>query len=387
MSRRLITRPLSAFQDFLRLEAASGIILMAAAALALLCANSPAADLYARLIASELPLPGHASLLHMVNDGLMTLFFLLVGLEIKRELVVGELASARRMALPALAALGGMIAPAGIYLALNLQGGPALRGWAISSATDIAFALGVLSLIGARVPASLKAFLTALAILDDLGAIVIIALFYTDALSMPALALALGGIAVLIALNRIGQRRLAPYLLIGIGVWGCVLASGVHPTLAGVAVALTIPLRRSDTDDAPLQRLEHALHPWVAYGIIPLFGFVNAGLAFGGLTVDHLLSRVTLGIAAGLFVGKQLGVALSCRLACGARLAALPAGATWPQFYAVALLCGIGFTMSLFIGALAFPSPALAAETKLGVLLGSFASALCGYAAMRSAIR
>jgi NhaA family Na+:H+ antiporter len=326
-------------------------------------------------------------MLHAVDDGLMALFFLLVGLEIKRELLVGELSSARRVALPAIAAAGGMAAPAVIYLALNLGSPIALHGWAVPAATDIAFALGVLSLLGSRVPPALKAFLTALAILDDLGAIAIIAVFYTARLSWLALALALGGIALLVVLNRLGERRLAPYLLIGVGIWGCVLSSGVHATLAGVAVALTIPLGRDGDHDAPLQRLEHALHPWVAFGIIPVFGFANAGLGFGGLTLDSVLSGVTLGIAGGLFVGKQLGIAGCCWLALRARWAELPAGATPAQFYATALLCGIGFTMSLFIGALAFPSDALIAETKLGVLIGSGLSAVSGYALMRAVTR
>jgi NhaA family Na+:H+ antiporter len=382
-----LRKPLSALQEFLRLEAAGGIVLMAAAGLALICANSPAAPWYDRLLAFELPMSGHVSVRHAINDGLMTLFFLLVGLEIKRELLVGELSSARRIALPAIAALGGMAAPAAIYLLANRGSDIALRGWAIPAATDIAFALGVLSLLGARVPASLTAFLTALAILDDLGAILIIALFYTASLSWLALALAAGGIGLLIALNVLGHRRLAPYLLVGIGVWGCVLASGVHATLAGVAVALTIPLGRSIAADAPLQRLERALHPWVAYLVIPLFGFANAGLAFGGLSFGQLSSGVTWGIAAALFLGKQLGIAAGCWLALRARLAELPTGASVAQLYAVALLCGIGFTMSLFIGGLAFPSETLIAETKLGVLAGSALSALCGYALMRAASR
>jgi NhaA family Na+:H+ antiporter len=383
----LLERPLSALQDFLRLEAACGIVLMMAAGAALVCANSPAAPWYDYLLALELPLHAHVSLLQLINDGLMTLFFLLVGLEIKRELLVGELSSARRIALPAIAALGGMAAPAAIYLLVNRGSGIALRGWAIPAATDIAFALGVLSLLGARVPASLTAFVTALAILDDLGAILIIALFYTAALSWFALALAALGMSLLIVLNTLGHRRLAPYLLIGAGVWGCVLASGVHPTLAGVAVALTIPLSRPIAADAPLQRLERVLHPWVAYLIVPLFGFANAGLAFGGLTIGQLSSGVTWGIAGALFLGKQLGVAAGCCLGLRTGLAELPAGATAVQLYAVALLCGIGFTMSLFIGALAFPSDQLISETKLGVLAGSLVSALCGYGLMRAATR
>jgi NhaA family Na+:H+ antiporter len=383
----LLEKPLSALQDFLRLEAACGIVLMVAAGSAVVCANSPAAPWYDWLLALELPVPGHVSLLHLINDGLMTLFFLLVGLEIKRELLVGELSSVRRIVLPAIAALGGMAAPAAIYLLVNRGSGMALRGWAIPAATDIAFALGVLSLLGARVPASLTAFLTALAIFDDLGAILIIALFYTASLSWFALALAALGLSALVALNMLGHRRLAPYLLIGAGVWGCVLASGVHPTLAGVAVALTMPLSRPIAAEAPLQRRERALHPWVAYLIVPLFGFANAGLAFGGLTSSQLSSGVAWGIGSALFLGKQLGVAAGCWLGLRTRLAELPAGATAVQLYAVALLCGIGFTMSLFIGGLAFPSDQMIVETKLGVLAGSVLSALCGYGLMRAASR
>jgi NhaA family Na+:H+ antiporter len=384
-------KPLTALQEFLRLEAASGVVLIAAAGLALVCANTAAASWYDRLFAFELPLPGHASVRHAVNDGLMALFFLLVGLEVKREILVGELASARRAALPVVGALGGMAAPAAIYLLINRGGGVALNGWAIPAATDIAFALGVLALLGARVPASLKAFLSALAILDDLGAIAIIAVFYSGALSWLALALALGGVAVLATLNALGERRLAPYLLIGVGVWACTLASGVHATIAGVAVALTIPLRRrgagARTDDTPLRRLERTLHPWVAYAIIPVFGFANAGLSFGGLTAAMALDGVTLGIVAGLFLGKQLGVAGASWAVIRVGAAAPPAGAAPRQFYAVVLLCGIGFTMSLFIGALAFPVGQLAVETKLGVLAGSLLSALCGYALMRPSLR
>jgi NhaA family Na+:H+ antiporter len=380
-------RPLAALREFLRLEAAGGFVLMGAAALALVVANSPLAPLYFRLL--ELPLGVRVGglvleedLLHWINDGLMAVFFLLVGLEIKREMVEGELASWPRRALPGIAAAGGMLAPALIYVICARGEGEALRGWAIPSATDIAFALGVLSLLGSRAPASLKAFLTALAILDDLGAIVIIALFYTAELHMTALAAALFGIAVLNVLNRLGVGRLAPYLVIGFLVWLAVLESGVHATLAGVAVALTIPLRTRD-GRAPLHRLERGLHGPVALGIVPIFGFANAGISFAGLEWRQLLDPVPLGIMAGLFLGKQIGVVAATWGAVRLRLGALPEGAGWTAFYGVAVLCGIGFTMSLFIGSLAFPDPALITETKLGVFGGSLLSAALGYAVLR----
>lgn len=383
----LLRKPLSALQEFLQLEAASGIVLMAAAALALVCANSPLAPTYDGLFAYELPVPGHMSVLHAIDDGLMALFFLLVGLEIKRAALAGDQTGAGRFVLPGVGALGGMVVPALIYVLVNRDNALALRGWAIPAATDIAFALGVLSLLGPRVPASLKTFLTALAILDDLGAIVIIALFYTAALNVTALALSALGLAALAALNLLGVRRLAPYLGVGALLWGCVLASGVHATLAGVALALAVPIDRAGGDASPLHRLEHALHPWVAFGIIPVFGFANAGLSFGGLTANILLDGVSLGIAAGLFLGKPLGIALLVGLLIRARLARLPEGATLLSFLAVTVLCGVGFTMSLFIGALAFPAGALIAETKLGVLAGSALSGVVGYVLMRIALR
>jgi NhaA family Na+:H+ antiporter len=325
------------------------------------------------------------SLLHWINDGLMAIYFLLVGLEIKRELLAGELSSVKRAALPAIAALGGMVVPALIYLAFNWNTPATLRGWAIPAATDIAFALGVVALLGSRVPTSLKVFLTALAILDDLGAILIIAVFYTADLSLAALGLAATGLAVLFAFNRFGVRHLAAYLAVGMLVWCAVLASGIHATLAGVAVALAIPLRTEGATDerAPLHRLEHGLHPWVAYGILPIFGLANAGLSLGGLSLAAFLTPVPLGIAAGLFFGKQIGVMAASWWAVRRGWAQWPEGASAWQIYGVALLCGIGFTMSLFIGGLAFASEALQDQVKLGVFSGSLAAAVAGFIVLR----
>ncbi len=369
--------PLSAF---LASEAAGGVLLMAVAALALVIANSPAAPAYFGVLSAYV---GGLSVLHWVNDALMAVFFLLVGLEIKREFLEGQLSSWSRRALPGIAALGGMAVPALIYLALTRGDAVAMRGWAIPAATDIAFALGVLALLGPRVPVSLKIFLTALAILDDLGAVAIIALFYTSDLSLPMLGLAALCIAGLILLNRLNVTRLPVYLTIGVLLWFFVLKSGIHATLAGVALALTIPIGDgSDSDEpehSPLHMLEHGLHPWVSYLIVPIFGFANAGVSFTGMTPASALAPVPLGIALGLFLGKQIGVFGFAWAAVKAGLGALPAKANFAQLYGVALLCGIGFTMSLFIGALAFPgNPELGDATKIGVLLGSVISALTG---------
>lgn len=381
------TKPLSALRDFLHSEAAGGIVLMVVAALALVVANSPAAPLYFGMLKHYVL---GLSILHWVNDALMAVFFLLVGLEIKREMLDGQLSSWSRRVLPGFAALGGMIAPALIYVAFNLGRPENLRGWAIPTATDIAFALGVLSLLGSRVPASLKIFLTALAILDDLGAVIIIAIFYTAGLSGLHLGLAAATLAALIALNRLGVMRLAPYLLLGAALWYFTLKSGVHATLAGVALALTIPLTPSpakpDSATSPLHRLEHGLHPYVAFLVIPVFGFANAGVSFAGLGLSTLAAPVPFGIMLGLFLGKQIGVFGFSWLAIRAGLADLPARASWAQFYGIALLCGIGFTMSLFIGLLAFPdSEALQSQTKIGVIAGSLLSGICGWLLLRLA--
>lgn len=381
-------------RDFLEHEASGGYVLMAAAALALVIANTPWAGLYFGVLEHHLkfavgPLVLDESVLHWINDGLMAIFFLLVGLEIKREVLDGQLSRPSRVVLPGLAALGGVAAPALIYLAFNGASPEGRAGWAIPSATDIAFALGVLALLGDRIPSSLKIFLTAIAIIDDLAAIMIIALFYTAQLHTEALLSAAGVLAVLVAFNRLRVRALWPYLLGGLVMWFFVLESGVHATLAGVALAMVIPLRRSPAapDDAtsPLHRLEHALHRPAAFLIIPLFGFANAGLSFSGISLANLADPVPLGVALGLFVGKQLGVFFTAWAIIRLGWAQMPKYASWGQLYGVAVLCGIGFTMSLFIGNLAFTSAHLIDETKLGVLAGSLISALLGMMILRIA--
>jgi len=373
---------------FLKSGAAGGVLLMLSAALALVIANSPMAPLYFATLGAYI---AGLSVLHWINDALMAVFFLLVGLEIKREFIEGQLSSWSRRALPGIAALGGMVAPALIYLAMTRGDPVAVGGWAIPTATDIAFALGVLALLGPRVPVSLKVFLTALAIIDDLGAVIIIALFYTKGLSFPMLGLAGACIVALIILNRMNVTRLWAYLGLGALLWFFVLKSGIHATLAGVALALTIPIGDgSDSDEpehSPLHTLEHILHPWVAFLIVPIFGFANAGVSFAGMTPASALAPVPLGIALGLFLGKQIGVFGFSWIAVKAGFAAMPAKTNFIQLYGVALLCGIGFTMSLFIGALAFDSPELAKATKIGVLLGSVASAVAGAAVLRVAGR
>jgi Na+:H+ antiporter, NhaA family len=358
---------------------------MGAAALALLIANSPVAPAYFGILnTSVLGL----SILHWINDALMAVFFLLVGLEIKREFLDGQLSTWPRRILPGIAAAGGMLVPALIYVAFNIGTPETLRGWAIPSATDIAFALGVLSLLGPRIPISLKVFLTALAILDDLGAVVIIAVFYTADLSLPMLGLAAAALVVLVALNRSRVTALWLYLLIGIVLWYFVLKSGVHATLAGVALALTIPIKPTpahpEAEDSLLHRLEHGLHHWVAFLVVPVFGFANAGVSFSGMSASALLSPVPLGITLGLFLGKQIGVFGFSFVVIRAGWVNLPANATWKQFYGVCLLCGIGFTMSLFIGLLAFPTtPELQNAVKIGVLAGSLLSAIGGALLLR----
>ena len=372
--------PASVLRGLMDSEAAGGLILIAAAALALLLANSPFAGAYFEALDVRV---GGTTILHGINDALMTLFFLLVGLEIKREMVDGELATWPRRMLPGFAAAGGMIVPALIYVALNYDEPLNLRGWAIPTATDIAFALGVLRLLGPRVPVSLKVFLTALAIIDDLGAVALIALLYTKGLSFGWLAVAALVVTFLWAANRARVVRLAPYLLLGCLLWFATLQSGIHATLSGVALALTIPVTpspgRPDDRLSPLHRLEHLLQPWVAYLIIPLFGFANAGVSLTTMTLDGAAAGVPVGIAAGLFFGKQLGVFAFSWAAIRLGLADRPKGATYLQLYGVCLLCGIGFTMSLFIGMLAFPDGReLNESVKLGVLLGSLLSAVAG---------
>jgi NhaA family Na+:H+ antiporter len=373
----------SEIREFLRLESASGLLLMVAALLALVASNSGLAPLYDAFL--SLPVEVRLGtlllakpLLLWINDGLMALFFLLVGLEIKRELFEGELSSLAQAALPAFAAAGGMLVPAAIYLAIN-PGMPEAAGWAIPAATDIAFAIAVLTLVGDRAPPSLKLFLLALAIMDDLGAIFIIAVFYSGQLDLLSLSLAGAATAGLVALNRFGVRRLAPYLLLGVALWICVLKSGVHATLAGVVAAFAIPLGRTEVDGSPAQRLEHALHPWIAYLVTPLFGFANAGVSLAGVGLAALGGGVSLGIAVGLFLGKQLGAFGAALLAVRLGLARWPEGASWLGLYGTCALAGIGFTMSLFIGTLAWESADYAAPLRLGVLAGSLVSGVYGY--------
>lgn len=381
--------PLQAFREFLRWEAAGGVILLAAAVLALILSNSPLSPLYDAFFGAPVTVSAGAfgiskPLLLWVNDGLMAVFFLLVGLEIKRELLEGELSTVKTATLPAIAAIGGMIVPAVIYIAINWGNPVAMNGWAIPAATDIAFALGVLSLLGKRVPISLKIFLTAVAILDDLGAIIIIALFYTADLSTFSLLAAGLAFVVLMALNRVGVTAVSPYVFVGIVLWVCVLKSGVHATLAGVMLAFFIPLRANDREGhSPLVHMEHKLQPWVAFFIMPLFALANAGVSLAGISLEDLLSPVPLGIAAGLFIGKQLGIFASSAAAIRFGWAHMPEGTNWLQLYAVGMIAGIGFTMSLFIGTLAFTGPEFAADVRIGVLSGSLLSAVLGYMLLR----
>jgi Na+:H+ antiporter, NhaA family len=380
-----MVRAYSSIRQFLKAESAAGIILMVVAVAAVLVANSPLSPAYFGALKTYV---FGLSVQHWINDALMAVFFLLVGLEIKREFLNGQLSSWSRRALPGFAALGGMIVPALIYVGLNAGSPETLRGWAIPAATDIAFALGVLALLGSRVPVSLKIFLTALAILDDLGAVIIIAVFYTAKIDLAALAAALAVVGLLAFLNMRDHRRLSTYLALGAILWFLVLKSGVHATLAGVALALTIPHSvvsgAHDDHETPLLKLEHGLHPWVAFLIVPVFGFANAGVSFAGMGLSALLEPVPLGIALGLFIGKQVGVFGFAWLAIRSGLAERPAHATWMQVYGVSLLCGIGFTMSLFIGLLAFPMSAdLQDQTKIGVLAGSLVSGVIGWLVLR----
>jgi NhaA family Na+:H+ antiporter len=395
-----LDRVLNALQEFLRLEAAGGLVLMAAAAVALVISNSPVAPGYAALL--DLPLEvrlgnvGLAKPLSLwINDGLMAVFFLLVGLELKREVMEGHLSSLRQASLPAVAALGGMAVPAALYAVFNRGDAVAMKAWAIPTATDIAFALGVLSLLGKRVPTALKAFLLSVAIFDDLGAIVVIAVFYTAKLSALSLLVAALLTLGLAALNRFGVRSAGAYFVLGVPLWVAVLESGVHATLAGVVLAMFIPLRpapgngTSRPSPSLLRQVEHALHPWVAFGVLPVFALANAGVPIVGLSIADAVHPVPLGIAAGLLIGKQAGILAACWLATRLRLAALPEAVNWRQLHGVALLCGIGFTMSLFVASLAFePGDGLAlGRARVGILEGTLASGLLGYLALRLAVR
>lgn len=379
--------------------ASGGIVLMIAAVLALVVANSPLADGYHILLNDVIfrfgfERPGvfdlelKKSILHFINDGLMAIFFFLVGLEIKREMVSGELSDRKSALLPVLAAIGGMAVPALIFFALNRAEPANLSGWAIPSATDIAFALGILALAGPRVPLSLKVLLTAIAIIDDLGAIIIIALFYGHGFSPEPLMFAGAALAVLIIMNRAGVAHPMAYVLVGIVMWLGVLESGVHATLAGVVTALCVPLTaRRKPEARPLETLEHGLQPWVAFGVLPVFAFANAGVPLAGIGMDAVTHPVTLGIILGLFVGKQVGIFGTLWLAIRMKWAAMPEGANWGQLYAVAVLCGIGFTMSLFIGGLAYHDTGMQAVVRIGVLAGSILSGIAGFVILKRALR
>jgi NhaA family Na+:H+ antiporter len=393
MIRTASRQATQALRDFLQLESAGGVLLVGATLLALVVANIPVT-----LRAYEWVLDLHLTiqlgglgvdkpLVLWVNEALMVLFFMLVGLELKREVVEGQLSSLDQVLLPALAAIGGLAVPALIYLLVTAGAGPAQNGWAIPTATDIAFALAVLGLMGSRVPVALKVFLTTVAIVDDIAAIVIIAVFYTGDLSATALSLAALGVVALLTLNRSGVMALAPYLLIGAFIWLCVLKSGVHATLAGVVVAAFIPLR-ADDGHSPARHLEYGLHPWVALAVLPVFAFANAGVSLLELSAEDLAGPVPMGIILGLFAGKQAGVLGVVALARLLRLARLPTGVTWGQIYGIAVLCGVGFTMSLFVGTLAFERGNfnLLPGVKVGVMAASLLSAAWGLAVLHFAL-
>ena len=381
-------------REFLKLESASGILLILATVVALILANSPL-DVYydsflnipihIRIGAFEIAKPSFL----WINDGLMAIFFFMIGLELKREFVEGELSDIRKITLPALGAIGGMAVPAAIYLLVNRGDELATSGWAIPAATDIAFALGILALLGSRVPYQLKIFLVSLAIFDDVGAIVIIALFYTADLSLTALYIALTCTALLAFINWRGASRLSAYILIGLVMWAALLKSGIHATLSGIVLALFIPIRKDpETGTSPLHRLEHDLHGSVSFVILPLFAFVNAGVTVRGMDIEEILGPVPVGIALGLVLGKQLGVFGLCWLGIKLGIAKLPENVNWAQLYGIAILCGVGFTMSMFIGSLAFEdanSPYLD-QDRIGILGGSFISALLGYFWLRKAL-
>ncbi len=371
-------------------EVQAGLLLMLATAVALLLANSGGVVFYEALLSVPVQvrvgaLDINKSLLLWINDGLMAMFFLMVGLEIKREVIHGHLSSLRQLALPGFAAVGGMVVPALIYASLNWHDPVLLQGWAIPSATDIAFALGVLALLGSRVPPALKAFVLALAVMDDLGAVIIIALFYTSQLSVLSLTVAAAATAVLILLNVFGVRRIAIYMVVGVVLWVSVLKSGVHATLAGVVIALAMPVRHDADGHSPAESLEHALQPWVAFFIVPVFAFANAGVSLQGIGMDVLSNSVFQGIFLGLVLGKQLGIFAFSWLCIRLGWATLPENTSYRQLYGAAVLCGIGFTMSLFISSLAFQHSGSSVELvdRLAVLLASLLAAMLGYGILR----
>jgi Na+:H+ antiporter, NhaA family len=379
---------------FLAMESAGGILLMLSAILAIICANTFFADLYDAFLHTKFTIGFgddvklSKELILWINDGLMAIFFFLVGMEIKREMVEGELSTLKKALLPFFAAAGGVTAPALIFLFINSGDSTTTQGWAIPTATDIAFALGLLALFGSRVPLSLKVFLTAVAVIDDLGAIVIIALFYTEDISLQSIGVSGTCFVILLLLNLRGVSRMTPYILVGLVMWVAVLKSGVHATIAGVVLGFMIPLSvKNASGESMLKSAEHTLHPWVAYFILPLFAFANAGINFDGMSMSMASDPVPLGIAAGLFFGKQIGIFTVCFTLIKLKLAKLPEDSTWLQFYGVCIMCGIGFTMSLFIGGLAFNSTFLITETKIGVMAGSITSGIVGYIVLSIALK
>ncbi len=385
--------PITSIQTFLKKEASAGIILMFAALFAMILANSPWSHWYDLLLdvpvvvavgSFEIAKP----LLLWINDGLMALFFFLVGLELKREFMEGNLSQPGQVTLPAVGAVGGMLIPALCYAFFNYDDPGALNGWAIPTATDIAFALGILAIIGSKVPLQLKVFLTSLAIFDDLGAIIIIALFYTEQLSVLSLVVSATILVILFSLNRQEVRSTSPYIFFGLILWVAVLKSGVHATLAGVVLAFFIPMKGNPGDPSPLKSLEHNLHPTVAFIVLPIFAFANAGISFAGIGIEQVMSPVPLGIIVGLVVGKQLGVFVFCFTAVKLGFAKLPENVNWQLLYGVALLCGVGFTMSLFIGSLAFEQSSASPvyQDRLGIVIGSLISGVLGYFVIKSAV-
>jgi len=379
---RTITKP---FRWFFKLEAASGLTLLFAAILALFISNSNLSDLYFNTLNKYLFIGINdyglkLSVIHWINDVLMAIFFFFVTLEIKREFLQGELSNTKQALLPIIAAVGGMLVPALIYIYINFGNAVTLNGWAIPSATDIAFSLGVLSLLGSRVPLSLKVFLTALAIIDDLGAIVIIALFYSGDLNIMYLSLMLLAFIVLLVLNKLNIKKFIPYLIVGIFLWDFTHQSGIHATISGVLLATIIPHRKKEKDFSLLIKLEHAISPYVAFGIMPLFAFANAGVSLQGISLSSLLDKVPLGILLGLFIGKQLGVFIFSYVSIKLKFAQMPNNSNWLNFYGVGILTGIGFTMSLFVGNLAFvDNNQFIDGVKIGVLSGSLLSTIFGY--------
>ena len=373
------------FKWFFKLEAASGLVLLFAATIALIVSNSDFSYLYFETLNKYLFLGINnfglkLSVIHWINDALMAIFFFFVTLEIKREFLQGELSNFKQALLPIIGAVGGMLVPALIYIYINLGDPQTLNGWAIPSATDIAFSLGVLSLLGKRVPLSLKVFLTALAIIDDLGAIVIIALFYSGDLSIKYLSLMFLAFIILLLINKFNIKKFLPYLIVGLFLWDFTHNSGIHATIAGVLLAITIPHRKKEKDYSLLIKVEHAISPYVAFGIMPLFAFANAGVSLDGLSLDSLLDKVPLGIVLGLFIGKQLGVFIFSYISIKLKIAQMPNNSNWFNFYGVGVLTGIGFTMSLFVGNLAFVENIQYIDgVKIGVLTGSLLSTLFGY--------